>query len=172
MTIPYWIAISVIDDEDPQKPVKIALTVISALILIMLALCGLFGAFKTNVFCLKQYGCMAIAMFIFTIILTILQYVALTTCDEEDPLLQDTVFGGICEQQNDYLFWIPSLIILFLTVRQQLSYLRVSHLFSGLCCFCQLWSVLEDQPLQARRYVCVERSVDLYLGKGFGEYFG
>jgi hypothetical protein len=137
----------------------------------MLALCGLFGAFKTNVFCLKQYGCMAIAMFIFTIILTILQYVALTTCDEEDPLLQDTVFGGICEQQNDYLFWIPSLIILFLTVRPQLP-----PCFSPVFRLVRLLSVVvcagRSTATSPKVCLCVKRSVDLYLGKGFGEYFG
>lgn len=116
LTIPYWIGVSVVEEDDPDRAPKIALTVISALILIFLAFCGLFGAWKSNVFCLKQYGCINIVMWTFTMVLTVLQYVALTTCDEPEPLLSDTVFGGICEEENDYLFWIPSLIVLFLTV--------------------------------------------------------
>eukprot|EP01127_Copromyxa_protea_P005148 TRINITY_DN149_c0_g4_i1.p1 TRINITY_DN149_c0_g4~~TRINITY_DN149_c0_g4_i1.p1 ORF type:complete len:183 (+),score=22.95 TRINITY_DN149_c0_g4_i1:27-551(+) len=145
LTIPYWISISELDDDDPDKAAKITLTVISAVILLVLAAFGCFGAFRSNIFCLKQYGCMSIAMWIFTMVLVILQYVALSTCTEKEPLLSGTLFEGVCTTENDYLFWVPSLIVLFLTS-------CAAFASCGMC-----WKLNRFKPSS---------------GGGFGEYFG
>eukprot|EP01126_Amoeba_proteus_P066329 TRINITY_DN9570_c0_g1_i1.p1 TRINITY_DN9570_c0_g1~~TRINITY_DN9570_c0_g1_i1.p1 ORF type:complete len:170 (-),score=16.72 TRINITY_DN9570_c0_g1_i1:128-637(-) len=144
LTIPYWISVVQLSDSDTDfKAVKISLAVISAVLLFLLAICGIVGTFRKNVFCLKQYGCINIVMWLFTFILVILQYVTVTSCDTNN-IFAETAFGGICDSSNDYLYWVPSLFIL---------YLSSCAAFSG-CGLC--WKLKRNKPQEA----------------GYGEYFG
>jgi len=106
LTIPYWVQLDFSDQE--QDWVWVAIDVISAILMIILAIIGVLGALKRSRYLLLIYAIGMICMFIFILIQLIINLIMYHDCNSNLYIFQcDYSYGG-------YLG--PTIIMLVVTI--------------------------------------------------------
>eukprot|EP00029_Vermamoeba_vermiformis_P004423 TRINITY_DN14961_c0_g1_i1.p1 TRINITY_DN14961_c0_g1~~TRINITY_DN14961_c0_g1_i1.p1 ORF type:complete len:198 (+),score=23.15 TRINITY_DN14961_c0_g1_i1:62-595(+) len=124
LTIPYWYYVNQIATtpnalDDTANQAALAIQVVSAAILIAVCICGVLGAALRHVKLLLIFVLVNVSMFIFVMLQIILTYVTFLDCSE--PLasgdrLPNSPFEFICTQTDDFWYWVPLLINLYINL--------------------------------------------------------
>eukprot|EP01123_Difflugia_compressa_P004353 TRINITY_DN15745_c0_g1_i1.p1 TRINITY_DN15745_c0_g1~~TRINITY_DN15745_c0_g1_i1.p1 ORF type:complete len:170 (-),score=19.38 TRINITY_DN15745_c0_g1_i1:21-530(-) len=110
LTIPYWIAVSVQVDA-----ISILVWSLSAVVLIVLAFCGMFGSIVEHTECLVIFGSINVVLWILGMVQLSMYYVVLQQCGK-DEMWGNSWLGAICNPKvNDLWLWVPGFIAQFLT---------------------------------------------------------
>jgi len=121
LTIGYWLTIANTQDSSEQVSspgLVIAVAVVSAVLLIILAIIGFFAAIKKNAQWLCCFAASNAAMWVFTMIQLVVFYYAFRTCQKNRDFDSGLpgLFNTVCDPGfDDIRLWIPSFCALGVT---------------------------------------------------------
>jgi len=120
LTIPYWVIIHDIDSNHLHSSgLNIASYVISAVVLMIIAVFGIIGAIKRSETLLLCFGTANVIMWIASFIQTCLYFVTFKDCQDDDGKYPGALkpYNSVCDPRlEDNWLWVPSIILLWVNI--------------------------------------------------------
>ena len=117
-TAPFWYFIhQSVTTKTNNSPLAITLYVISPIIILLIATCGILGSFLYHDSLLQMFGMINITLFVFNSIQFIITWLTWRDCERGTKVIPNSPYKYICDiNMKDLWYWIPTLITLFINV--------------------------------------------------------